>query len=80
MNFMTYLYSEYGGNELYYKMNTVKWIVDNCNQDILLNCIDKNLAIDSIVFNSSFNEPLESLAKCTTLRQITFGEWFNQPI
>ena len=47
-NFMTYLYSEYGCNESYYKMNTAKWIVDNCNQAILVDCINKKLALTSI--------------------------------
>ena len=79
-NFMTYLYSEYGCNESHYKMNTAKWIVENCNRAILVDCINKNLAIESIVFNNCFNEPLKSLTKCKSFQQITFGPYFNQPI
>jgi hypothetical protein len=48
LNFMTYLYSEHGCNESYYKMNTAKWIVYECDRDILSDCVDKNLAISCI--------------------------------
>ena len=79
-NFMTYLYSEHCCNESYYRMNTTKWIVDKCNWDILSDCINKNLTINSIIFNDEFNVSVESFGKCTNLRQITFGSCFNKSI
>ena len=74
--FMTYLYNEYGCNELYYKLNKAKWIIRNCTHQILSDCINKKLTLVKIIFN----QPIETLAKCVQLRQITFNWCFNQSI
>ena len=44
-------------------MNTAKWIVDKCNQGILSDCINKNLTINSIVFNDDFDKPIGAFNK-----------------
>jgi hypothetical protein len=80
--FMTYMYSEYGNNELYHNLASAKWIVHDCNIAILEDCINKKLKIVSILFAKEFNKSIESLGNCGALQQITFSRdsKFNQSI
>jgi hypothetical protein len=79
-NFMTYLYNEYGHNELYISLCTAKWIIYGCDINILLDCINKKLILVNIFFSNEFNQPVPTIFECPNLKQITFGTNFNQPI
>jgi len=80
--FMTYSYNEHGNDDIYVKIKNIKWIVDNCTENMFYDISYKQLNLICIVFNEYFNQPIEALSNCTQLKQLTFG-WnskFNQPI
>ena len=78
--FMTYSYNEHGNDDEYVKMKNIKWIVDNCTENILKNILDKELNVIRMECVAEFNHSIEALSNCTQLKQLTFFWWFNQPI
>ncbi len=74
------MYSEYGDNELYYNLPNVKWIVDNCNEAMREDCINKKLKIIQISFGYSFNQSIKSLQHCADLKYTSLLKYYDQQL
>jgi hypothetical protein len=77
---MIYLYNDYRDNESYHKIPDTEWRIEECNNELIQECIDKKLNLVEISFDDEFNQSIKTLHKIANLKRITFGWKFNQSI
>ncbi len=77
---MIYSYNQYRNDESFHKIPDTKWKIEECDNDMIQECIDKKLTVVEISFGDEFNEPIEAVSGLTSLEYVAFGKRFNKPI
>ena len=61
-------------------MKNIKWIVKDCDKNMLREILNKQLNMSSIILSRNFNQQIDAPSNRTQLKHLTFGFSFNQPI
>ncbi len=78
-SFMTYMYSQHGNDNTYYAIYEAKWIVYECTELLLEECISKNLILVDISFSLSFNQPVETLPTVQPFNKLLLADCSISP-